>query len=156
MRFCYKDKFLIIEYSAHRQKLETTTQINVLLSSSKPKGFSISVSEHLYNRFNKHLRTLKHATGTSKTRQKWLEEAFLEKLANNAENLEDMLTEKLLHFKVEKEIYDKIHEIVESIRKYRNFSKKQWLLEAIHEKLDREEALTQNLLKSKLAIHVEN
>ena len=132
-----------------RTSLEEQTPIKKLLSISRLKGFSIKVSEYLYKRFNNHLRNLKNLYGNSFKRQQWIKNAFIEKLKNQEENL-DILTQKWLHFKLESEIHEDIDAQVEKIKKFRNFSKKQWMLEAIYEKLDREEQQTKKILEEKL------
>lgn len=129
--------------------LENKQEIEKLLSLIRLRGFSIKISEHLHKRFIKHLKTLKNLTDQPLTRQKWLSEAFLEKLSE-ADDIPNNLTEKLLHFKIEESIYNQIHKKVEVIKKFRNFSKTQWMIEAIYEKLEREEAQANQSLKEKI------
>lgn len=113
------------------------------------KSFSIRIGEHLHKRIAKHIQLLKHVKTRFHTKQKWIAEAFKEKIKNEPKlTSEDILREKFLHFKIDKQIYGEIEERVGIIKKFRNFSKKQWMLEAIYEQLEREEQETKNLLQN--------
>ena len=103
------------------------------------KSFSIKIAEYLYKRLSKHFQTLKYIKKSSKTKAKWIEEAFLEKLESEKDfSFDDIPVEKYIHFKMNQELYNKVEERVNLIKRFRNFSKKQWMVEAIYEKLKRQ------------------
>src|SRR4029077_4956181 len=109
---------------------------------------SIKIAEHLHKRFSKHLQILKYVKKPSKNKMNWIEEAFLEKLAAERELSSDGIPiEKYLHFKISKPLYNEIEERVNIIKKFRNFSKKQWMVEAIYDKLEKEDQAAKKLMQ---------
>jgi hypothetical protein len=113
------------------------------------KNYSIRIGERLYIRINKHILFLKHLN-KSQNKQAWIEEAILDKLKKEEEQdgIECISREKHLSFKIRSQIDTRIEKRVEFIKKIRgSFSKKQWLLEAIYEKLDTEEEETEKKAK---------
>jgi hypothetical protein len=105
------------------------------------KNYSIRIGERLYRRINRHIQLLKRLNHIQ-NKQNWIEKAILEKLEREEEQsiAECISPEKHLSFKIHSQINVKIERSVEVIKKLRgNFSKKQWILEAIYEKLDMEE-----------------
>lgn len=116
------------------------------------KNCSIRIGERLYKRINKHVQLLKHLKKTQ-NKQDWIEQAILEKLAKEEEGdiSESVSPEKHLSFKIQSQIDAKIENRVEFIKKIRgSFSKKQWILEAVYEKLDLEEKETEKNAKELL------
>lgn len=77
-------------------------------------------------------------------------QAFQEKLAHHDESSSGILHEKLIHFKLDEKLYKEIEGKVEMIKKFRGFSKKQWMIEAIYEKLEREEEQVKKNLEKKI------
>ncbi len=125
-------------------------QFDKLLSLAGDKRFSIRINENLHRRFNQHIKRLKNINKSLATKQKWLVQAFQEKLENHDVSSSGILNEKLIHFKLDEQLYKEIEEKVEIIKKFRSFSKKQWMIEAIYEKLDREEQQAKNDLEEKI------
>jgi len=117
--------------------LKNESDMDVLLSLIKKKGMSLRVSNYFHKKFEKHLEMLKHVNCQPLLKQNWIKAAFQEKLRKFESNPED-LTEKKIHFKLEEELVNEINAKVDKIKKFRNFSKTQWMIEAIYEKLDRE------------------
>jgi len=111
-------------------------------------SFTFIVGENLHNRINKHVNKLKSTEGPGQSKQKWVIDAIKEKL--NAENLsEDLPREKSLGLKISLNLHNQILKRVEMMRKVRSsFSKKQWIVEAIADKLDRDERLVQRNLNT--------
>lgn len=101
------------------------------------KNYSLRVGARLYNRIAKHFQFLKHLNNF-KNQREWIEKAVLEKLSRDEEKdlNERIPAEKHLSFKISSELDEKIEEKVELIKKFRSFSKKLWILEAIQEKID--------------------
>ncbi|MFI5342783.1 MAG: hypothetical protein ACHQUC_01035 [Chlamydiales bacterium] len=135
--------------------LKEKKQFDKLLSLSSEqsvKSITIRIGENLYKRFNKHIKCLKNLS-KQLTKQNWLEQAFKEKLTKQDDSIHDILSEKLLHIRIDDPLFKEIAKQVEMIKKFRNFSKKQWMLEAIYEKLDREEEQVKKDLEEKINSH---
>ncbi len=119
------------------------------------KSYSLRIGQNLYKRISKHIQLLKNLNNSVQTKQDWVEKAIEEKLEreNTPQSNEDMLADKYLHFKINSHLNEEIEKKVRIIRQFRtSFSKKQWILEAIYEKLDREESKSKDNLKSMLKI----
>jgi hypothetical protein len=117
--------------------------------ANKIKNYSIRIGERLYKRIYKHIQLLKHLNKIQ-NKQSWLEGAIQDKLEREKElDIVDCISpEKHLSFKISSQIDAKIEKKVEIIKKFRSsFSKKQWVLEAIYEKLDNEEIGTEQKAK---------
>lgn len=115
------------------------------------RSFSIKLGENLYLRFSKHFQLLKYVKKNSQTKKGWIEEAFMEKLEAERELTPDSIKkEKYLHFQINPQLYDKIEQRVSVIKRFRNFSKKQWMVEAIYAKLEKEEQEAKNLMQNML------
>lgn len=118
------------------------------------KSCSLRIGGNLYRRITKHIQLLKNLNDRIQTRQSWVEKAIEEKLEmdDSLQLNEDMLTDKYLHFKISLHLNEKIEKKVRIIKQFRtSFSKKQWILEAIYKKLDREEYKSKESLKNLLA-----
>lgn len=109
---------------------------------------SITIGEHLHKRIEKHIHLLKHLEDQSHTKQKWFISAFLEKIENDKdEDLPSSSKDRHLRFKLEKQLQQKIEKKIGLIKKFRkSYSKKQWFVEAIYEKLESEEEKARKLL----------
>lgn len=117
------------------------------------KRLSVRINENLHKRFNQHIKRVKNIGKSNKslaTKQNWLVQAFQEKLAHHDESTTDILNEKLIHFKLDEKLFKEIEEKVEIIKKFRSFSKKQWMIEAVYEKLEREEQQVKKNLEEKI------
>lgn len=128
-------------------------QFDKLLSLSNEKTvkrFTIRIGENLHKRFSKHIWSLKNLNKQSANKQNWIAQAFKEKLAQQDESTHDILSEKMLHFRISIELFEEMSKRVETIRKFRNFTKKEWMLEAIYEKLDRDEQQVRRDLEEKV------
>lgn len=114
-------------------------------------GHSIRISDHLHNRLTKHIQILKYATDQNCSKQTWAQEAFEEKWEQEqAQFFEGPSTDKHLHVKISQDLNSKIERCVNRMREVRiSFSKKQWFLEALYEKLDRDEQKAKKLLEEK-------
>ena len=117
-----------------------------LLEKPSVKGYSVKIDEYLYKRLNKHIRILKHAENKALSTQKWVTDAIIEKLAKT--DTEELPQDRHLVLKINDPINEKIDSNVEHQKKFRqSYSKKRWFLEAINEKLDREEPKTKKYLE---------
>ncbi|MBA3283955.1 MAG: hypothetical protein H0U27_02690 [Nitrosopumilus sp.] len=102
--------------------------------------YNVCISPHLQERLERHILILKRFIDRSATKQRWITEAIKEKLSNYANN--PIVSKELrLYLRIEEELEKKVLEKVEYIKKFRSsYSKKQWIMEAIFEKLDRDES----------------
>ena len=112
------------------------------------KRFSIRINENLHKRFNQHIKCLKNLNKI--TKQNWIEQAFREKLSLQDDSSSGILHDKLIHFKVDEKLFMEMEKIVQMIKKFRVFSKKKWMIDAIYEKLEREEAQAKIELERKI------
>lgn len=135
--------------------LENTLTLNpptTIFAPSIKKGYSLRIGENLYNRVNKHLQLLKHFDNHSNSKQRWLVEAIKEKLeAEQHQGLEGIPKERHIGIRIDQNLSEKIESRVNLIRKFRvSFSKKQWFVEAICDKLERDEKKVKKLLEDRL------
>lgn len=102
-------------------------------------GASFTISPHIYERLDRHILILKKLIDRSTTKQRWITNAIKEKILKEANN-QQLPKATTLNIKIAKELEDELQRKVEFIRKFRaSYSKKQWLVDAILEKLDRDE-----------------
>ncbi|WP_068470649.1 hypothetical protein [Candidatus Protochlamydia phocaeensis] len=113
------------------------------------KSYSIRIGENLFKRISKHIKLLKTIGSPISSKQSWMEQAISEKLEREKNSLSnEMLSDTYLHFKIDLETHAEIEKRVEVIKKFRSsFSKKQWFLEAIFDKLDKDEEQAKHLLQ---------
>jgi hypothetical protein len=106
---------------------------------SKTQQYSVSISPVLYNKLDQHVFILRKLLGIHRTKKDWLIAAIEEKLEREAaEN--NYGKAKRISFKIDPLTKKKLDERIQNIRKLRDtFSKKQWVLDAIQERLDQEE-----------------
>lgn len=112
------------------------------------KHYGFKIGEALYNRLDKHIRILRHINKSNVSKGDWLSNALKEKLARESSpSFDNIPKERYLNFKVEKELGDDIEKRIELIKKFRDsYSRKQWVLEAIYEKLEKEEDSSRKIL----------
>lgn len=114
------------------------------------KSFSIRINENLHKRFNQHIKCLKNINKGQTTKQNWVEQAFREKLSLQDDSSSGILNDKLIHFKVDEKLFNEMEKKVQMIKKFRNFSKTPWMINAIYEKLEREEAQAKTELERQI------
>ena len=118
---------------------------------SELKSFSIELSKDLAQRLNKHIQLLKKLDSEIKFKQAWVEKAIEEKLQREKEDSHQNLEDEYLHFKINYKIHEAVKNQVNLIKKFRNsYSQKKWFLEALYEKLDRDEQQTRQLMQNML------
>ncbi|MGA8164358.1 MAG: hypothetical protein WB791_04945 [Waddliaceae bacterium] len=118
------------------------------LGNQITKTYTIRVNEHFFEKIDKQISILKYLEGQSQSKQRWIQEAVKEKIENEKEkDPQSIPMEKRLHFKLAKKDSEYISQRVSFVKKFReSFSQKQWLIEAIQEKLDREKIKTEKVL----------
>lgn len=114
---------------------ETEDQLNKLLST-KQKSYTFTIGSNLHEKLEKHLFSLK-AINKKSSKGKWVNDAIIEKLKH--ENVGDLSKQRRIQVFLDDSISGEIERRIQVFKKvYSSYSKKQWILEAIHEKLDRE------------------
>jgi hypothetical protein len=109
-------------------------------------SYSVTIGDNLHKRIDKHLNLLKNLEDENYTKQQWLMAALKEKLEKD-ENLSDIPKARHLRVQVDRNTHKKLESMVNLIKNFRrSYSKKQLLVEAICEKLDREEEKAKKLL----------
>jgi metal-responsive CopG/Arc/MetJ family transcriptional regulator len=111
------------------------------------KSYSVTIDEQLYKRLERHIRILKYVEQKGLTRQKWIMDAIKAKLHKDEHSHHSELPqERFLVLKINKPISEQIESKVNWQKKFRSYSKKQWLIEAICEQLESEEYKTKKFL----------
>lgn len=111
-------------------------------------NFSFPIPESLFNRLNKHILMLKHLKGCQISKQQWINEAVNEKLENKKPSKQKENT-VYITFHISKIVCQKIQEKM----KVNTSSQKKWILEAMLEKLARDEDKSQELLNELLSFN---
>lgn len=105
-----------------------------------PTGtYHITISPHIHERLERHLLILKKLIDRGMTKQIWITSAIKEKLRKDSDK-NQIPKASTLSVKIDQELDKLILERIEYVKKFRvSYSKKQWLVDAIIDKLDSEE-----------------
>ena len=107
-----------------------------------PKNYLIKISENLHSKVSRQLQLSKQIEGKSQSKQEWVREAIEEKLkqeANDAFDINKIHQEKYLRIDIDDQLDQKVQIQLDLNRKFRpSFTRKEWLLEALNEKLARD------------------
>lgn len=109
------------------------------LTCTSEGAYSFTISSYIHERLQRHI-LLRKLVDRSTTRQRWIIHAVQEKLAKDVKS---PITPKAntLTVKIDDDLKESLLKRIEFIKQFRaSYSKKQWLVEAILEKLDRDEA----------------
>ena len=112
----------------------------------------IKIKAALEERIANHIRALKHLKGEY-SKKKWIQEAIKERLQSYQKiNLEKIKSDRSLNINMSRDTHNEIFKIVKILKKLGvRASKTEFLIEAILDKLEREEEnvrkLFQNMLK---------
>lgn len=109
--------------------------------------YTVSISPVLHNKLDQHIYVLKKLIKPKLTKKDWVAEAVEQKLARD-DSKQDLPKVKRICIKIDhltKGILDNLVDMVRSLRN--SYSKKQWILDAIQEKLAQEEGAVKNKLK---------
>lgn len=122
--------------------METLTENEIEDKTTKTNDFvfySILVGENLNNRLNRRISKLKSTDGPGNSKQKWVLDAIKEKLHLESQS-EYLPKEKFISLKIHQNLHKQILKRVERMCEVRkSFSQKQWIVEAIADKLERDE-----------------
>jgi hypothetical protein len=122
---------------------------NAELDQKKQTRYTIQIGEHLAEKIDRHLRLLKFCGRKDIKKQAWIKEAILSKLGKE-EHLPPYTfpKQKNLNLDIDSELRGRLERVVKSIRKVRRtYSKKQWILEALAERLEQEEEEAKSLAR---------
>lgn len=113
------------------------------------KIFSLRINERFYNRLHNHIHLLKKLESRSHSKQRWIEDAVKEKLETAEKNEDNNIPkDKFLSFKIPEHLCKRMQQQIEHAKKFKiSYSYTKWLLEAMLEKLEREDEKAKRLLK---------
>lgn len=123
----------------------------------KSVGYAIKIKASLDKRLSLHVRALKHLEGRGYSKKRWIQEAIREKLKACQEiDIEKLESDSTLNFTISQYTNEAIVKIVKMLKKLKiQTSKTDFILDAIHEKLAKEEANTKNLFQNMLKMSSE-
>lgn len=118
-------------------------------SPQSTNAFVMQVGEQLFSRLDDHIRMLKlFFKNDSQNKNEWVMEAINEKLEREQTvDIRIIPKDRFLSVKLAQPVHQKLEQRINFIRKFRSgFSKKQWVVDAIIEKLEVEEKKSRELL----------
>ena len=105
----------------------------------KLDGYTVTISPHIHDRIEQHIIYVKKLSDPNSTKQRWILHAVQEKLSREEKD-QDIPKERRLNIKLDKVTSKKVLKRVDLIKKFRtSYSKKQWFVDALLEKLEQEE-----------------
>lgn len=111
-------------------------------------SYTITISPHIHERLERHILILKKLVDRGMTKQRWVTSAIREKLEKDSSD-EQLPKATTLSVKIEADLEKSIFQRIEYVKQFRfSYSKKQWLVDAIIDKLDREEAEAEKKLST--------
>jgi len=124
----------------------THTEEEMISEHHKGIYYTCNVDANLYDKLEKILFAIRGLEGKT-TKKDWINKAIKEKLER--ENSSNVFSkEKRLSFPIDHESLAEIEKRVMLLRKFRtSYSKKQWLVEAIYEKLDQDTKTVQTAIE---------
>lgn len=114
------------------------------------RAYTIKVADPVFDRVDRHIGLLKFVKGGDASKQKWLQEAIREKLTTDPDFTKpEPKTRRHLHTRLEYALSEQLESRIQLLReRLGHANKNQWLVDAIHEKLEREQSLAQEALES--------
>ncbi len=107
--------------------------------SIEKSGYSVTISRHIHARLERHVLILKKLLDKGATKQNWMISAIKEKLARDLQD-DSLPKATTITLKIDKELDEELNARVEFIKKFRqSYSRKQWIVDAVIEKLDLDE-----------------
>jgi predicted transcriptional regulator len=126
--------------------LNSNTSKTPSTTPSKEK-YIVEIGDALHKKIDKIVRVLNRLDNKSHSKKSWVLEAIQEKLSAEHHQPDEIIGSKHLTLSFEDDVKAKLDEIVAFQKKFRKtYSRKKWILEAIYEKIEREEETTENLL----------
>lgn len=111
---------------------------------SKNERIGITIRNRTLKRLRKHISDKNFSDNLDLSQQDWIVQAILEKLDRENDNINvSQNTLRQISIRIEKKIHDKMNALLAKFKekgdRSRSFSRKGWILEAIEEKLDRDD-----------------
>jgi|GEM_PF-3917311 len=131
---------------------DTTDTTDTIESARKKKDniiYHFVIGDHLFEKIKKHVRLLKYIDDQGQTKKQWIAEA-IERKINKEESLppDDLVERRFLSTAVSEDLDKRLRKRVALYKKIRkNYSRKQLILEAVHERLDSDEPLLKEQIK---------
>jgi hypothetical protein len=108
--------------------------------------YTFTLGNHLFKKIENNIHKLNYLDYDKKSKQQWITDAIREKFAHEEKKrAQTMPEEHNVTLRIHKVLNEKLEKRIESIKKKRrkntrerSYSKKQWIEEAILDKLDRE------------------
>ncbi len=114
------------------------------------KQFVMHVPEKFFFEIEDHVRSLQYLNGIKINKKDWVAKAIEEKLEKeDGFDVKNIPKERNINVVLEDTLHEKLEKKISFFKKFRSFSKKQFVVEAIAEKLERETCIV-NSLSSKL------
>ncbi|MBA3816883.1 MAG: hypothetical protein H0X29_10280 [Parachlamydiaceae bacterium] len=110
-------------------------------------NYTFTLPSILYKRLENHLQELNRLQNPQKKKQTWLVNAIQEKIARDEHS--DMISKaNHLNLRLDENTLQKLEERMSKINRQKKlkYTKKQWILDAIEEKMEVEKELIQNKL----------
>jgi hypothetical protein len=122
---------------------------NDYIKNSKAINYSLKIKSSLGKRIDSHVRALKYLEGSAYSKKRWIQDAITEKLKSwKTSDLEEIQPDCTLNFGISPIINEEITQIIMFLKKLKiKTSKTDFFLEAIYEKLSKEEKTTKELFK---------
>lgn len=113
------------------------------------KNICFKVGKSLYCRLGNHIRALKHL-GRHGSKNDWMVDAIREKLSRETETVKDIPEQKAVNISVDPALRQALEKRVHFIKKFiPKYSAKKWIIEALHEKLEKEELAAKDLAEQR-------
>lgn len=115
-------------------------------------AYGIKVKASLTERISNHVRALKYLEGKGYSKQRWIQEAIKEKLqACKKINFENVKSDQTLNFSISRYTHDEINKVIKILKELKiSASKTEFFIEAIIEKLERDEENIKKLFQDML------
>lgn len=118
-----------------------TKKENAISLIDIPPKISFKIGEYVYERIERHIRRLKFQGQKDLKKKEWFTAALREKLEREKNQLdfERVPQRKHILFPLDKDLHRELQSHLSMIKEHCHYSSKELFLEAILEKLDREE-----------------
>lgn len=102
-------------------------------------AYSFTVSQHIHERLDRHVFLLKKLIQRGASKQKWVVDAIKEKLTND-ETKTSIPKANTIYVKIDDNLKIQMEKRIEFMKNFcSSYSKKRWLVDAVVEKLERDE-----------------
>ncbi len=101
------------------------------------RAYSIKVRDGIHSQIDRHISLCKVLRKGSVTKQEWILDAIREKLDKEHSPHTESEGWKTIYMKIDLELHNRLEHRIEEIKKVCvGFSRKEWIMEAVQEKMD--------------------